>query len=237
MVSHSHCYHHRHFPRVVRVDWNPTWCKCANHATTLWLRLWNLSNCIPHPCHTFIRHLSAFSGCGCAYGFILILLPPQMLPQICENWLKSYLMQVCKPCNYALVEAVEPFKLHLMSMSYIYRVVAPSQVVDGHMASHSHCCHHRHFTGFVRVGWNPTWCKCANHATTCWLRLQNLLNRIPCPCHTYMRCLSTFSGCVWAYGFTVTQLPPQTLPRFVRFGWNPTWCKCANHATTLWLRL
>ncbi len=29
-------------------------------------------------------------------------------------------MQVCKPCDYALVEAVEPFKLHPMSMSYIY---------------------------------------------------------------------------------------------------------------------
>jgi len=33
-----------------------------------------------------------------------------------------YLMQVCKPCHHALVEAVEPFKLHLMSMSYIYEV-------------------------------------------------------------------------------------------------------------------
>jgi hypothetical protein len=47
-----------------------------------------------------------------------------MLPQICESWLKSYLMQVCKPCHYyALVEAVEPFKLHPMSMSYIYEVL------------------------------------------------------------------------------------------------------------------
>ncbi len=41
---------------------------------------------------------------------------------ICESWLKFYLIQVCKPCQYALVEAVEPFKLHLMSMSYIYEV-------------------------------------------------------------------------------------------------------------------
>jgi hypothetical protein len=31
-------------------------------------------------------------------------------------------MQVCKPCHYALVEAIEPFKLHLMYMSYIYEV-------------------------------------------------------------------------------------------------------------------
>jgi hypothetical protein len=40
----------------------------------------------------------------------------------CESWLKSYLIQVCKPCQYALVEAVEPFKLHPMSMAYIYEV-------------------------------------------------------------------------------------------------------------------
>ena len=31
-------------------------------------------------------------------------------------------MQLCKPCYYALIEAVEPFKLHPMSMSFIYEV-------------------------------------------------------------------------------------------------------------------
>ncbi len=36
--------------------------------------------------------------------------------------MKSYLMQVCKPCHYALIEAVEPFKLHPMSMSYSYEM-------------------------------------------------------------------------------------------------------------------
>jgi hypothetical protein len=29
-------------------------------------------------------------------------------------------VQVCKPCHYALVEAAELFKLHPMSMAYIY---------------------------------------------------------------------------------------------------------------------
>jgi hypothetical protein len=50
-------------------------------------------------------------------------------------------------------------------------VWAPSQVVDGYMASHSHQYHHRHFPRFVIVGWNPTLCQCANHATTLWLGL------------------------------------------------------------------
>ncbi len=185
-----------------------------------------------------MRCLSTFLGCGWAYGFTFTSLPPQMLPQICESWLISYLMQVCKPCHYALVEAVGPFKLHPMSMAYLYAVLkhllklwmgiwlhihiitstdhspdlwkfaeilsdasvqtmpvhfgrgcrtfqtashvhgipicsvwAFSQDVDGHMAMHSHHYHHRHFPRFVRVGWNPTWCKCSNHAITLWLRL------------------------------------------------------------------
>jgi hypothetical protein len=169
--------------------------------------------------------------------------PPNALlhwsfPQICESWLQSYLMQVCKPCHYNLNEAIEPFKLHPMSMAYIYEVFqcllklwmgiwlhthiiattdtfpdfwngaeilpyasvqtmplhydwscrtfqtashahvihirevwAPSQVVDGHMASHWHHYHHRYFPRFGKVGWNPTWCKCANNANKFWLRL------------------------------------------------------------------
>jgi hypothetical protein len=36
--------------------------------------------------------------------------------------LKSYLMLVCNSCHYALIEAVEPCKLHPMSMSFIYEV-------------------------------------------------------------------------------------------------------------------
>ncbi len=161
-----------------------------------------------------------------------------MLPQICESWVKFYLMQVCKPCHYALIEAVEPFILYSMSMAYldevfehllrlwmsiwlhthnvtiiynspvlwelaeiipdasvqtmplrfdwgcrtfqtashvhvihIWGVWAPSQIVDGHMASHSHPFHHRCFPRFGIDGWNPTWSKCANHAATLWLRL------------------------------------------------------------------
>ncbi len=45
-----------------------------------------------------MRCLSTSSGFGWAYGFTLTPLPPQTIPQICESWLKSYLMQVCKPC-------------------------------------------------------------------------------------------------------------------------------------------
>ncbi len=233
MASHPRCYQHRHLPRFGKLGCNPTWCKCANHATSLWLNLYNLSNCISCPEHTYIRCLSTFLGSGWEYGFTLTPLPPQILPQICESWEKSNLIQVYKPCHYTLFEAVECFKLYPMSSSNIFEVYAHllrflmgiwlhthtitttdasqdfwelgeilpdtsvqtmplcfgwvcrtfqtashvqgipiwgswalSQVVDGHMASHSHHYHHRFFKRFVRFGWNVTLCKCANHATT-----------------------------------------------------------------------
>ncbi len=69
-----------------------------------------------------MRCLRTLSDCGWAYGFTFTLLPPLTLPQICESLLKSYLMQVRNPCHYTLIEAVEPFKLHPMSMASIYEV-------------------------------------------------------------------------------------------------------------------
>ncbi len=280
LASHSHRYHHRHFPRFVRVGWNPTWYKCANKATMLWLSLWNLSNCIPFQCHTYMRLFSTFSGCGGAYGFTLTPLPPQLFLQIWESWLKSTPDASVQSMPLRFDWGCRTFQTaSLVHVIPIWGVWGPSQVVDEHMASHSHCYHYRHsrrfvrvglnppdasvqtmplrfdwgcktfqtasyvyailiwevlalfqdvdghmalcshqyhqrhFPRFVKIGWNPTWCKCANDATIHWLRLYNLLNCIPCPCHTYMRGLSTFSGCGLAYGFTFTLIPPQTIPQ------------------------
>ncbi len=149
-----------------------------------------------------MRCLSIFSGCGWAYAFTLTSLPPQTLPQ----WLKAYLMQAWKPCHY---KAVEPFKLHPHTY---WGVWAPSQVVDGHMASHSHQYRHRHLPRFVKVGWNPIWCKCANHATTFWFGFRIFQTAFHVHgIHIWE--VWTPSGCQWAYGFTLTSLPPQTLPQ------------------------
>ena len=43
---------------------------------------------------------------------------------------------------------------------HIWGVWAPSQVVDRHMDSHSHCYHHRHFPRFGKVAynWSLTFC-------------------------------------------------------------------------------
>jgi hypothetical protein len=164
------------------------------------------------PSHIHVIHIWEVWACSQVLdGHIFKLTPlsPLTLPQICWSWPKSYLMQICKPCHYALIEALEPFKLHPMSMAYIYEVVecllrlwmgiyfhthtitntdtlpdlwelaeilpdasvqtmplhfgwgcrtfqteshvhdihiwevcAPSQVIDGHMAWHSHHYHH-----------------------------------------------------------------------------------------------
>ncbi len=120
---------------------------------------------------------------------------------------------------------------------YIWEIGAPSQVVDEHMASHSHHFHHRHFPMFVRDGWNSTWCKCANHATIFgW------------GCKTFQTASHVYVIHIWGVwapsqvvdGHTAPhshRYQHRHFPRFVRVGWNPIWCKCANDATMPWLRL
>jgi hypothetical protein len=134
-------------------------------------------------------------------------LPPQMLPQIWESWLKSYLMQVCKPCHYALIQAVEPFKLHPMSMAYLVEV----------------------FEHFLRL-WMGTWLHTLTVTTTDASPDLGKLSEIlpdasvqtmplrfdlgcrtfqtdPCPGHTYMRyfeCLLKLWMGIWLHTHTDT---------------------------------
>ena len=158
MPAHSYHYHHRGFPRFGRAGWNPRWCKCQNYPNTLSLILWNLSNCIPHLCHTCIRCLNTLNSCGWAYGSTLTPLPPQRFPQIWESSLKSYMMSMWKWSHYAIVEGVKPFKLHPTSISYIYKVFEHFKQLWMGIWQHIH--HHRRIPRFGRAGWNPRWCKC-----------------------------------------------------------------------------
>ncbi len=120
-----------------------------------------------------MRCLSKFSGCGWAHGFTLTLLPPQMFPRNCESWLKFYLMQVCKPCHFALVEAVEPFKLHPISMSYVYEV----------------------FEHLLRL-WMGIWLHTHTITTILWINLLKRKNCVRVVLHSYLE-LS------WSYGKTL----------------------------------
>ena len=104
------------------------------------------------------------------------------------------------------------------------------------MTANSYHYHHRCIPRFGRAGWNPRWCKYQNYPNTLSLRLWNLSDCIPHPCHTYIRCLNTLNSCGWAYGSTLTPLPPQRFPQNWESSLNHIWCKCGNDPTTLSFR-
>ncbi len=52
----------------------------------------------------------------------------------------------------------------------------------------------------VAVSWSP------NDVVVSWLRLQTTADYIPHPYWMYIKCLSTFIGCGWAYGCILTLL-------------------------------
>jgi hypothetical protein len=185
-----------------------------------------------------MRRLSAFSGCGWAHGFTLTLCPPQMLPKICESWLKSYLMQVCKPFHYALIEAVEPFKLHPMSMAYLYEL----------------------FEWLLRL-WMDIWLHVQLFTTTdtspdLWELAEILpgasVQTMPLcfgwRCRTFQTASHVHVIHIWEVwvpsqfddghmGSPSHRYHHRCFPRFGIVNWNPTSCKCVNRASTLSLRL
>jgi hypothetical protein len=107
----------------------------------------------------------------------------------------------------------------------IWEFEAPSQVVDGHIASHSHHYHHWRFSIFGKVGWTPTWCKCANHATM-----------LGYGCSTFQTASHVHGIHIWGvctpsqvvHGHMASHshcYHHRHFPRFMGVGWNITWCK------------
>ncbi len=170
MASHSHC---------TFTDTSPDLCELLVEILP-----YASVQTMPLPVEPFKQHpmsmsyiykvcLSTFSGCGWAYGLTFTLKPPQMLSQICESWLKFYLMQVCKPCHYALVEAVEPFKLHPITISYIYKVFEHLLRLWMGIWLQTHTVTTTDASPDLGklAEILPDASKCANHATRHWLRL------------------------------------------------------------------
>ncbi len=91
------------------------------------------------------RHIKSFSNCT----------PPQTYGQMWVSWLTSHLQEVCKWCHYAMVEAVEPFKQHPISMSYIYKVFEHLLLQWISIWMYPHIIHHHKcWVRFRRVGWH-----------------------------------------------------------------------------------
>jgi hypothetical protein len=87
---------------------------------------------------------------------------------------KSYLMQVCKPCHYALVEAVECFKLHLMSVSYIYE----------------------RFEQLLRL-WMGIWLHTHTITTVLWINLLKRKNCVRVVLHLYLELSQSYGKMLW----------------------------------------
>ncbi len=147
-------------------------------------------------------------------------------------------MQVCKPCQYTLVEAVEPFKLHSMSMAYLYVV----------------------FEQFLR-NWMGIWLHTHTVTTTDaspdlgklgeilpYTSVQTMPLGFDWGCRTFQTAPHVHGIHIWGVWAPSQDVDGnmashshrhhrRCYPRFQKDGWSPTWCKCANHATRICLRL
>ncbi len=142
-------------------------------------------------------------------------------------------MQVCQQCHLALIEAVEPFKLHPTSMSYI----------------------HDMFEHLLRLWmgiWLPTHIVTTTVASSDFWELAEILPDasvqtmplcIGWCCRTFQTASHVHVIHIWGVWVSFQPVDGHVashprcylhirFPRFVRVGWNPTFCKCANHATT-----
>jgi hypothetical protein len=147
-------------------------------------------------------------------------------------------MQVFKPYEFAMVEAVEPFKLHPTFMSYKYEVFEHHILLEMGIWMHIHSV----TTTDVSPG--------------LWKLVEMLgdvnVQSIPL-CYSWgCRTFHTVSHIhviqiwgVWAPSTIVNRhMAAHSLryyhicfPRFGRVSQKSRWCKCANHATLQWLRL
>ncbi len=90
----------------------------VNDAPTLWLRLLNLSNYIPHPSHinkVFEDLLLWWMGMG-----IRTVTTKSVAPDLGEL---AFLgdVKLFKQCHYTLFEAIDPFKLNPTSTLHKYK--------------------------------------------------------------------------------------------------------------------
>jgi hypothetical protein len=145
---------------------------------------------------------------------------------------------MCKPCHYTFVEAVEPFKLHPMSMSYIFEVFEHLLMLWMGICPHIHI--------ITTTDTSPDLWELAEilHDAS----VQTMPLRFCWCCRTFQTASHIHGIHIWGVwapsqvvdGHMTSHLlryHHRCFPRFVTVGWNPTWCKCANHATMLWLRL
>jgi hypothetical protein len=87
-----------------------------------WLRLSIHPPLISHHCYIYIRCLTTFICCGCAYGCIITTLWPFMPTKLVEFCHKSGQVSDDMWPWKVVIEAVDPSTTHLTSLLCIYKV-------------------------------------------------------------------------------------------------------------------
>ena len=165
----------------------------------------------------YIRCLNTLYSCGWAYGSTFIPLPPQRYPQIRESW--GWNPRWCKCQNYPNTLSLNWGCRNFQTASHIHVIHSYMRCLNTlNSCGWGYCSTLTPLPPQRFPQWNPRWCQCGNDPTMLSLRLYNLSNCIPHPCHTYIRCLNTLYSCGWAYGSTLIPLPPQRYPQ-IRESW------------------
>ena len=91
------------------------------------------------------------------------------------------------------------FHIHIIC---IQSVLAPWNVVDGHMGQPLYC-----YACAGGVGFQEKWVWLSlSDVAILWLRLQTHMECIPHPYYMYTKCFITWICCGWGYGSTLTLL-------------------------------
>jgi hypothetical protein len=137
-------------PRVgrVRVGWNPRWLMCQNHVTAPWLRLKNLSNCIPRPSYTYIRWLwilfILWMGMYMHTNTITTTNVSPDLGKLAEILNDGRVKTISlRLCGWGCRTFQTASHIHLMHILGVWETVY--YAVDGYVDTPAHHYHHIHF--------------------------------------------------------------------------------------------
>ena len=131
-----------------------------------------------------------------------------------------------------MVETVEPFKLHTTSMWYILKVFKHLQLIW--MGLWLHTCTVTITDIFLNLGELAEILDDVN-VLTMSLRYGWGCRTFQTASHIHVihkGCFYVLNSCGWAYGCTLTPLPPQTCSRIWE-SWLKSyrWCMCGDHVT------
>ena len=96
-----------------------------------WLRLWTHSEKPPYKFQSYLRWLTTFICCGCAYGCNLTMLLPLSLTKPFGCYCQSRVTLGNKPQCYAVVEALDSFIMTPTSVSNICKVLDKTCICCG----------------------------------------------------------------------------------------------------------